>query len=87
VGVGVGVGVGAGVGVGVGVGVGFGAGVDAPACVALTGVLATTTDTGLAAPEFGDTITRTAASPRPVAGVTDAHATPLLAVQAHAEFV
>ena len=89
-GVGAGGGVGAGVGgVGAGVGVGAGGGVGAAAAawVTFTAVPATTTDTGLAAPEFDDTITRTAASPRPEAGVTDAHATPLLAFQAHAEFV
>src|SRR4029453_9816833 len=91
VGVGVGVGVGGGVGVGDGVGVGVGAGVGdgvvAAACIAFTGVPATTADTGLAAPEFGDTIRRTAASPRPDAGVTEAQATPLVAVHTHAEWV
>jgi hypothetical protein len=86
-GVGVGVGVGVGDGVGVGVGAGVGDGVVAAACIALTGVPATTRDTGLAAPEFSDTTTRTAASPRPDAGVTEAHATPLVAVHVHAECV
>jgi hypothetical protein len=51
----------------------------------LTAVPATTADTGRAAPEFGDTITRTVASPRPVAGVIEAHATWLAAVHAHTE--
>ena len=83
-GVGDGVGIGVGVGVGVGAGVGAGEGVVAAACVAFTAVPATTTDTGLAAPEFADTITRTAASPRPDAGVTEAHATPLFAVHVQA---
>jgi hypothetical protein len=50
-------------------------------------VPATTIDTGRAAPEFGDTTTRIAASPRPDAGAMDAHATSLVAVHAHAEFV
>ena len=83
-GTGTGVGDGVGVGVGVGAGGGAGVGVVAAACVAFTAVLATTTDTGLAAPEFADTITRTAASPRPDAGVTEAHATPLFAVHGQA---
>ena len=87
VGVGVGVGVGTGDGVGVGVGVGVGDGVVAAACITFTGVPATTADTGRAAPEFVVTITRTSASPRPDAGVTDAHATALFAVHAQAEWV
>src|SRR3954451_23813118 len=88
VGVGVGVGVGAGAGVGAGVGVGPGVGPgDAAACVAFTAVPATTIDTRRAAPEFADTTTRIAASPRPDGGVIEAHETTLAAVHAHAECV
>jgi hypothetical protein len=75
-----------GVGVGEGVGTGVGDG-DAAACVAFTAVSATTTDTGRAAPEFGETTTRIAASPRPDVGAIDAQATALDAVHAQAEFV
>jgi hypothetical protein len=83
---GVGVGAGAGAGVGVGAGAGVGAG-DAAACIAFTAVPATTIDTGRAAPEFADTMTRTAASPRPDGGVMEAQETWLAAVHVHAEFV
>jgi len=54
-GTGVGVGVGEGVGLGVGVGVGVGGGAVAAACIALTGVPATISDTARAAPAFDAT--------------------------------
>jgi hypothetical protein len=50
-------------------------------------VPATATDRVRAAPGFDDTATRNVASPRPLPGETEAHATALLAVHEHAECV
>ncbi|MDQ3212341.1 MAG: hypothetical protein M3Q85_06690 [Acidobacteriota bacterium] len=85
VGAGAGAGVGAGVGAGAGVGTGdggAGAGVVRAGCVAVTRSPAiVTTRLRGALPPFGATLTRTTPSPRPDAGVTSAHGTPLPAVQ------
>jgi hypothetical protein len=61
--------------------------VGAAACVAVTLVPPTATDRVRAAPGLDDTTTRNVASPRPLSGETDAHATPLLAVHEHSECV